>query len=46
VQQEESLPGKVISFAPLMVPIVLILLATFFKEFGYIDPRVIRGSSR
>ncbi|MGN2427221.1 GntP family permease [Klebsiella electrica] len=38
VQQEESLPGKVISFAPLMVPIVLILLATFFKEFGYIDP--------
>ncbi|HDH7818896.1 TPA: GntP family permease, partial [Raoultella planticola] len=38
VQQEESLPGKVISFAPLMVPIVLILLATFFKEFGYIEP--------
>lgn len=46
MQQEESLPGKVISFAPLMVPIVLILLATFFKEFAILSPRVMRGSSR
>ncbi|HEY4467360.1 MAG TPA: SLC13 family permease [Klebsiella sp.] len=38
VQQQEILPGKVISFAPLMVPIVLILLANFLKEFGYIIP--------
>lgn len=29
---DEHLPGKLISFAPLIVPIVLILLATFFRE--------------
>lgn len=38
LQQQEILPGKLISFAPLMVPIVLILLANFLKEFGYISP--------
>lgn len=31
---DEHLPGKVISFAPLIVPILLILLATFFRETG------------
>lgn len=40
VQQEDALPGKAISFAPLMVPIVLILLATFLKEFGNIESDV------
>ena len=39
-EQEEDLPGKAISFAPLMVPIVLILLATFLKEFGHVDPEI------
>ncbi len=29
-----NLPGKMISFAPLIVPILLILLATCFREFG------------
>lgn len=38
IEQEEDLPGKAISFAPLMVPIVLILLATFLKEFVHVDP--------
>ncbi len=31
-QDEQRLPGVVISFAPLIVPIILILLATFCKE--------------
>ncbi|MGK3143204.1 GntP family permease [Pantoea sp. C2G6] len=33
-QQQERLPGAVISFAPLIVPIILILLATFCRETG------------
>ncbi|ECU9386467.1 GntP family permease [Salmonella enterica subsp. enterica serovar Newport] len=34
IQQDEHLPGALISFAPLVVPIILILLATFFRETG------------
>jgi len=32
-EDEQQLPGTLISFAPLIVPIVLILLATFTREF-------------
>ncbi|WP_437891092.1 GntP family permease [Phytobacter sp. V91] len=32
-EDEQQLPGTLISFAPLIVPIVLILLATFSREF-------------
>lgn len=36
-QEDEQLPGTLISFAPLFVPIILILLATFFRESGIAD---------
>ncbi|WP_308561119.1 hypothetical protein [uncultured Klebsiella sp.] len=34
VQEDEKLPRVTVSFAPLLVPIVLILAATFCRETG------------
>lgn len=39
VQEDEKLPGVAVSFAPLLVPIVLILVATFCRETGIAESR-------
>lgn len=36
-QEDEQLPGTLISFAPLVLPNILILLETFFRESGIAD---------